>query len=338
METKIKHLAETYLPTKMPTWGYDVFDQFASDLLAENNTYSNNLGLEGFKQRQLRLAFIDSTFQKKDLERLAVELTSYVKNFRKYGKNTAFVALFQPARKPFTIETYHKMFWRVLHELYELDDHKWNPSIPKPTYHHLCEFAFQGSAMYVTSNIPLAYEDGFPTNHYFMMVFKPKWLFLQQTHPPLMEQILASSTPNVFRLQEEDIHSFFPVALDEKKLMDGNKTALMKHAKEYLPVEEPYHQLKKGALGSIIQELIVKGASDILIHRSDAFTSKSISKQTTAQVVHVFEGKGTFITDGKEIECKAGERVYIPAHKGGQLRVEQAGCLFAAANVDGIFP
>ncbi|KGX87396.1 YqcI/YcgG family protein [Pontibacillus litoralis] len=163
MESRIKHLAETSLPRKMPTWGYDVFEQFATDMLSGNNPFPYLLNLDGIKRRQTRFVFIDSISRQNHIQQLANKLTSFVQQHHRYGDHTALIAFFQPTLQ-YTY-TYEVMFKNVLTQLTTFNDIEWPLDHDFSFCDYWCEFFYKGVAMNVVCSAPTYFA--------FIIVFKP---------------------------------------------------------------------------------------------------------------------------------------------------------------------
>lgn len=305
MDTKIRDLAETYLPKKMPTWGYDVFENFARDMLSDQNPFPCLLGMEGFKQRQYRFAFIESTYKKKDLEHLAKQLKKYVLHYKKYGQNTSFIAFFQPRRIQHSIEVYDKIFRGVLQILQELDElNEWKDT-SQNRLNDSHEFMFNGVTMHVKYNTP--HQDrGQPT---FTMVFQPKYYYANtQPHLPLQQFVhpQPETTPeqNTPQPSMQWYRSLSSTGEHQENATRDVDTPLS---------QEPY--ITKGiasTLETTIRTLLPDKTDSVIVHRYSPNSSQTFGKNHFALHLYLVEGSIRIEINGNSYLCSQGDCLYIP--------------------------
>ncbi|MYL32523.1 hypothetical protein GLW08_07095 [Pontibacillus yanchengensis] len=324
MDTKIRDLAETYLPKKMPTWGYDVFENFAKDMLSDQNPFPCLLGLEGFKQRQYRFAFVDSTYKKKDLEHLANQLKKYALHYKRYGQNTSFIAFFQPKRIHHSEEVYQKIFRGLLQTLQELDDiNEWKDNLQNK-HNQTEEFTFHSISMHVKYDTPQLNQCQ-PT---FMMVFQPKYYYANaQPHLPLQQYVhpqpQCSGTTTEHNTPQPSLQWYGTLAsTNEHQDQLTNKT-------DSPLLEEPYVKKGRGStLDITIRNLLSDETGYVIVHRYAPNTTQALEQTHLAIYLYIIEGSFRAEINGKFHVCSQGDCLYIPPNTVRICSTGDEGCLY----------
>ena len=153
-------------------WESVVFKEFETTLTSTIRPFPCIFGISGFRKDQLRYSFIDrlTAFN------ISSSLEHFVRNSRKYGKNTSLVVFSRP-RPLESIKYYEQRFWSLISDLASIDHYKWPENIPQTLDNPLWEFCFAGEPIFVVCNTPAHVLRQSRRSSSFMVTFQPRWVF-----------------------------------------------------------------------------------------------------------------------------------------------------------------
>ena len=205
------------------SWQNIVFKEMASALNNTERAFPCSYGVSGYKNNQLRYAFMDG----QNSRELGVVLADFLANARSYGFITSLIVFYRPG--PVTdIEVYRKRFWNVLKELSLVDEQPWPEEIPNQLDDSMWEFCFAGEPVFVNCNTPAHIMRQSRRSSTFTLVFQPRWIFDNiLTSPEVTEKVFKTvrgrineydmipATPVLGRYGEEGVLEYEQYFLDD---------------------------------------------------------------------------------------------------------------------------
>ena len=154
------------------SWERVVFAEFEASLTSKSRTFPCVFAVAGFRTNSLRFGYVENPLAVS----IAPILNEYLRECRKFGRYTSLVVFSRPG-PVLSIDTYEKMFWRLLIELVGQDKHRWPEDIPRQLDSPLWEFCFAGEAIFVVCNTPAHVLRQSRRASSFMVTFQPRWVF-----------------------------------------------------------------------------------------------------------------------------------------------------------------
>ncbi|QPC46001.1 YqcI/YcgG family protein [Mangrovibacillus cuniculi] len=359
--TPIKQL---YPLTNVPTWGKKVFQSFADDLLSEDNPFPCILGVEGLKKGSLRFCFIDSWNKEEDIKELAFHLRKYVEESRDLGKNTSFVAFFQPEETQ-TMQVYEKQFWSVLNALHEIDSEPWPADIPMDPDNHLWEFCFNGEPIFVVCNTPVHEKRSSRKAATFMITFQPRWVFdginsdsiagkaiKKMVRDRLVRYDTVAPHPELSWYGDKETREWkqyfladennqvpaqcpFHAAMQQQAPqapVENNVNEYVKYRVETAFDEAAFERNVGGTLQEVVDSLLpVEGTGYVEVQTDAPNKAHPSHTHPTNEILHILNGSITFTVDDVETECFPGDRIYLPKGTVHSSVSGPEGCLYVIA-------
>ncbi|GAK03818.1 hypothetical protein JCM19037_2169 [Geomicrobium sp. JCM 19037] len=172
----VQQAEDYYLDKSASGWEREVFRGFCGDLLDDELVFPCVLGVHGLKMGELEFCFVPH-HDRHNLTHLASRLTHYVQSSRTYGRNTSFVAFFEPDEQTKNLAEYEEEFWNVLQRLHTIDESEWPKEVDVHPSEPLWEFSYAGEPLFVVCNTPAHVKRKSRSAKTFMLTFQPRWVF-----------------------------------------------------------------------------------------------------------------------------------------------------------------
>nr|WP_204699540.1 YqcI/YcgG family protein [Geomicrobium sediminis] len=324
-------------------WAKDQFRRFCHDLLSEADPFPCVLGVQGLKMGELEFTFVPKSDQ--NYEKLAGELSNYARTSRTYGRNTSFVAFFEPDVGMDSLEQYEKRFWNVLNQLHDFDNQPWPNDIPKHPDDALWEFSFMGEPMFVVCNTPAHQKRKSRHANTFMITFQPRWVF----------EDINGSTKRGRHIQDivrSHLYSYDDVLphpslkwYGEKGSHEWKQYFLYDH-NEPLEMKCPFHmkgdnmetkiqQNFGGKMLQVIEELLPKGKTgSVEVQRDLPYKAHKPHTHPNDEVLHIVAGSLTFTVDNVKYECGEGDRISLQKNSLHSSVAGPEGCTYIISVLD----
>lgn len=149
-----KQVLDLIQPQGTADWKCNSFTSFRDQILDENSPFPCYFAVEAEKKGLARYIFIDSPYDKNELERLSDGLYQYIRVYQKIAKRTTLVIFFKPSSNDLKAEDYKHQFWYVLQYLTDHDPEPWPSDIPQNPEDPRWEFCFGGEPIFVVARAP----------------------------------------------------------------------------------------------------------------------------------------------------------------------------------------
>jgi FPC/CPF motif-containing protein YcgG len=163
------------LETATPDWAAGTMTRFVADLLSAPVPFPCPFGVQNYKQKTLRFAFVDSDAE--GLAQLGDAIVEFLKVAPSLGISSSLVAVFRTAHGATTVPEYDAWFWSVLQSLHDNDPQPWPDDIPTDLEDKKWAYAFGGESYFIVCNTPAHVNRPSRFSELPLITFTPRWSF-----------------------------------------------------------------------------------------------------------------------------------------------------------------
>ncbi|GAA3738528.1 YqcI/YcgG family protein [Streptomyces tremellae] len=161
----------------LPAWGAEYAQDLLGTLVAPADPFPCTFAVSAAKRNTLRFGFIDGLDDEAAWKQLPGILSAYLDQYKEISRDTSLVVFFRDEAPARGLTAYNERFWSILQYLHDEDEKPWPEGLPTDPEHHMWEFSFDGTEIFVVCNTPSHAERRSRHSPVFVITFQPRWVF-----------------------------------------------------------------------------------------------------------------------------------------------------------------